>query len=72
MQTLAKEKLVNSFDYDSSEKFSFCQACVEGKLHKNQFPTIGGKEPLGLVDSDVCGKIQNIIIGQRSLFSHVY
>ena len=37
------------------------QACVEGKLHKNQFPSTGGKrakQPLELVHGDVCGKIQ--------------
>ena len=33
---------------------------MEGKHHRRHFPTIGGKrsvEPLGLVHSDVCGKI---------------
>ena len=39
---LAKEKLVNGCDYASSGEISFCQACVEEKLHKNQIPTIGG------------------------------
>ena len=61
MQILAKQKLVNGFDYDSSGEISFCQACVEAKLYKNEFPSIGGKrtkQPLGLVHSDVCGKIQ--------------
>ena len=57
LQILAKEKLVNGFDYDSSGEISFCQACAKGKLHKNQFPTTGGKrakQPLGLLHSDVC------------------
>lgn len=60
LQKLATEKLVNGFDYDSTREISFCQACVEGKLHKSQFPTSGRKradKPLGLVHSDVCGKI---------------
>ena len=42
------------------KKLVFYQACIEGKLHKNQFPSTGGKrtkQPLGLVHSDVCGKI---------------
>ena len=43
LQILAKDKLVNSFDYDSSGEISFCQACVEGKLHKNQFLSTGGR-----------------------------
>ena len=38
----------------------FCEACVDGKHHQCKFPTSGGsrsKEPLGLVHSDVCGKM---------------
>ena len=38
----------------------FCEACVDGKHHRCKFPTSGGsrsKEPLGLVHSDVCGKM---------------
>ena len=66
LQTLSKKKLVSGFDYDSSSEISFCQACVEGKLHKSQFPTTGGrraKELLGLVHSDVCGKMQTPSLG---------
>ena len=66
LQTLSKEKLVSSFDYDSSSEISFCHACVEGKLHKSQFPTTGGrraKELLGL-----CGKIQTPSLGGGHYF----
>ena len=55
MQILAEEKLVNGFDYDSSGDIS-----TEEKFHKHQFPNnVGkrGKQPLGHVHSDVCGKI---------------
>ena len=58
LQQLAKENMVNDFDYDSSKEINFCQACVEGKLHKKPFRTTGGKraeEQLELVHSDVCG-----------------
>ena len=71
MQTLAKEKLVNGFDYDASGEISCFQACVEGKLHKSQFPTTGDKraqEPLGLVHSDVYGKIQTSSLGGGHYF----
>ena len=50
--------MVNDFDYDSSKEINFCQACVEGILHKKPFQTTGGKraeEQLELVHSDVCG-----------------
>ena len=71
LQKLANEQLVNGFDYDSSREISFCQACVEGKLHKNQLPVTGGKrakEPLELVHSDVCGKIQTPSLGGGHYF----
>ena len=66
LEKLAKDKLVYGFNYDPSRGISFCQACVDGKLHKSQFPTTGGKrgkEPLELIYSDVCGKIQTPSLG---------
>ena len=66
LQKLAKEKLVHGFDYNSSREISFCQACIEGKLHKSKFPTTGrkrAKKSLELVHSDVCGKISTPSLG---------
>ena len=60
LQKLAKHELVNGFHFDMTKEINFCESCVEGKHHRCHFPTIGGKrsvEPLGLVHSDVCGKI---------------
>ena len=71
LQTLAKGKLVTGFDYDYSKEISFCQACVEGKLHKSQFPATGGKrakQPLELVHSDVGGKIETSSLGEGHYF----
>ena len=59
-QKLAEEKLVDDFDFNSSREPSLCESCVEGKHHRSRFPVDGGKrssEPLGLVHSDVCGKM---------------
>jgi len=61
LEKLAKDKLINSFNYDSSKDLVFCQPCVDGKIHKRQFPTTGGKrakKPFELIHSDVCGKVQ--------------
>ena len=33
LQKLAKEKLVNDFDFNASRETSFCESCVEGKHH---------------------------------------
>ena len=49
---LAKEKLVDDFDFNASRETSFCESCVEGKHHRSRFPVDGGKrssDPLGLV-----------------------
>jgi len=62
LQKLAKEKLVDGFDYDSSREISFYQPCIERKLHKSQFPNSGGKRAK-LVHTDACGKIQTSLLG---------
>ena len=57
---MAKEKLVDDFDFNASRETSFCESCKEGKHHRSRFPVDGGKrssEPLGLVHSDVCVKM---------------
>ncbi|KAK3729344.1 hypothetical protein QZH41_009050, partial [Actinostola sp. cb2023] len=60
LKKLANESLVTGFDFDPKKGLDFCEACVQGKLHRCSFPTSGAKratEPLGLAHSDLCGKI---------------
>ena len=60
LRKLAKEELVDGFDYNSLRDVNFCEPCLEGKHQRRKFPTDGGKwsgELLGLVHSDVCGKM---------------
>ncbi|KAK3735648.1 hypothetical protein QZH41_001075 [Actinostola sp. cb2023] len=60
LKKLANESLVTGFDFDPKKGLDFCEACVQGKLHRCSFPTSGTKratEPLGLAHSDLCGKI---------------
>ena len=62
LQQLARERLVDGFNYDHQKKIDFCESCVNGKHHRSQFPTGGGKRAdqlLGLVHSDVCGKMSS-------------
>ena len=71
LQKLAREKLVDKFDFDASKDFDFCEACVKGKHHRSQFKSDGAtpaKEPLGLVHSDVCGKIGTKSLGGATYF----
>ena len=51
---------MNGLNFNVSKEISFCESCTEGKHHRSQFPTSGAKrseEVLGLVHTDVCGKI---------------
>ena len=54
-----------------SKEINFCESCATGKLHRNKFPTRSGKrstEPLGLVHSDVCGKIDLLSLSGAEYF----
>lgn len=60
LNKLANDNLVTGFDFDVKTEVDFCEPCVHGKLHKCPLPTNGARradEPLGLVHSDVCGKM---------------
>ena len=69
--TLKKDGLVNGLDYDVSKEIDFCESCVSGKIHRSSFPKSGrerAEEPLGLVHSDVCGKISSPSLSQAEYF----
>jgi len=71
LQKLAKDKLADGFDYDLSKGIDFCESCTEGKHHRSRFPTSGGKhseEPLGLVHTDVCRKMNARPLGGAEYF----
>ena len=60
LKKLANDKLVEGFNFDAKKNLEFCKACTQGKLHRCSFPTRGAtraSEPLGLVHSDLCRKI---------------
>ena len=60
LRKLAKEELVDGFDYNLLRIGFFCEPCLKGKHQRRNFPTDGGKRSgdlLGLVHSDVCGKM---------------
>ena len=62
---------MDGFDFYVSEQLGFCEMCAEGKHHKNHFPTSGSKrtkEPLDLVHSDVCGKVNAKSLGDAEHF----
>lgn len=70
LRKLVKDNLVDDFNYDATKEVSFCKLCANGKHHRSSFLTSGAKraeEPLGLVHSDVCGKM-----GEKSLSGSEY
>ena len=56
---LAREGLADGFDFDASRKLTFCEMCPLGKQHRTKFPSSSTRadEPLDLVHSDLCGKM---------------
>ncbi len=71
LKKLASENLVEGFNFNAKKDLEFCDACVQGKLHRCSFPNSGAKrasEPLGLVHSDVCGKINTKSCGGAEYF----
>ena len=72
LKKLAGKRLVHSIDHDvSKEKIGFCEACIGRKHHRSKFQSIGGtcsKEPLELVHSDVCGKMNPKSLGRAECF----
>ena len=67
---LAKSGLIKSFNYDSSKEIGFCETCIGGKHQRSKFPASSTrcKEPLGLVHSDVCGKMNTASLGGAVYF----
>ena len=59
LQKIAREKLVKGFKFDISQDLTFCESCTHGKQHRTKFSKSEKRKelPLGLVHSDLCGKI---------------
>ena len=62
LEKLSKEQMVEGFDYNPTKASKFCEPCVDGKQSKVPFPKTGGeksRELLGIIHTDVCGKIES-------------
>ena len=60
--------MVDGFDYGGSKEISFCEPCTKGKHHKSPFRGTRAKEPLDLVHTDVCGKLNTKSLGGAEYF----
>ena len=85
LERIAKEQLVDGFNYNPEKKPSFCEPCIDGKQCRMPFPKTGverSEELLSVVHSDVCGKIETkslngaeyfvTLIDDKSRFIWVY
>ena len=55
------KELVNGVDFSAEKEAPFCEGCVEGKLSKKPYKSVGGirsKRKMQLIHSDVCGPMQ--------------
>ena len=71
LKKLAKDKLVEDFDYSFTQEISICEPCLKGKHKRNQFPPHSERmtsEPLELIHSDVCGKLSTKSLGGAEYF----
>ena len=71
LSKLKNDGLVNEFYYDATQEINLCESCLSGKMHRRSFPSDGrerAEEPLGLIHSDVCGKISSPSLGLAEYF----
>ena len=62
LKKLGTENIFKGFDFDVTKETVFCEPCAEGKQHRCTFNTNSERRAdkvglLGLVHSDVCGKM---------------
>ena len=73
MKRLSDENMVIGFNGDMSycSNEDVCEPCADGKQHRTKFPANDGKRSdtiLGLVHSDVCGKMSTQSLGGANYF----
>ena len=62
--------MVDGFDFDVTRELTFCEACSQGKQHETKFLSSSNRadELLGLVHSDMCGKMNEKSLGGAEYF----
>ena len=70
LQKIAREKLVKGFKFDISQDLTFCESCTHGKQHRTKFSKSEKRAelPLGLVHSNLCGKINEMSLSGAEYF----
>ena len=72
---LSRKQMVTGLKLPSEPRLSFCEGCVEGKMHRLPFKSVGeshhSSRKLELVHSDVCGPMDESIGGKRYFVSFI-
>ena len=71
LQKLSRNNLVEGLDFKHTKDIEFCETCVRGKKTKSVFPTSErdrAAEPLDLIHSDVCWKVNARSLGGAEYF----
>lgn len=71
LSDIAQNKLATGIKLPKAMKLSLCEGCVEGKMHRKPFKSVGDIRPtrkLQLVHIDVCGPMQTRSIGGQNNF----
>ena len=66
-----EKELATGVKIPKAAKLSFCEGCVEGKMHRKPFKPVGeirSTRRLQLVHSDVCGPMSTQSVGGRRYF----
>ena len=71
MRELVSKELVRGVTISKSDELLFCESCIEGKMHRKSFESIGGirsTRKLQCVHSDVCGPMPTESLGRKRYF----
>ena len=72
---LSQREMVTGMKLPKEAQLSFCEGCVEGKMHRQPFKSVGeshhSSRKLQLVHSDVCGPMDKSLGGKRYFVSFI-
>ena len=71
MKEIASKELMKGVRISKDDELSFCESCVEGKMHRQPFESVGeirSTRKLQCVHSDVCGPMPTESLGKKKYF----
>ena len=71
MRELVSKELVRGVTISKSDELLFCESCIEGKMHRKSFESVGGirsTRKLQCIHSDVCGPMPTESLGRKRYF----